>query len=155
MAVTGITIKIDDTKLLRKVRKVLDDDTKYEIANLAAKMMEPYIPMDTGTLFREFEIKLNPLGIEYTTPYAHYMYEGIVYGPNIPIIEKFGDTSVITGWYSIPGQPKHPTGRVLHYNKEHHPLAGNHWDDAMMEDKGDEFYAEVSAIIQRRLGQIG
>lgn len=155
MAVSGIYINFDDKKIQRKVKKILNNETKYQIADLAAKMMEPYVPMDTGTLFREFEIKLNPLGIEYTTPYAHYMYEGIVYGPNIPIIEKYGDTSVITGWYSIPGQQKHPMGRVLHYNKEHHPLATNHWDEAMMEDKSDEFYAEVSAIIQRRINEIG
>ena len=152
---TGIYIDFDTKSLRRKVKRILDKETKLEVANLAAKMMEPYIPMDTGMLFREFEITTEPLGITYTVPYAHYMYEGIVYGPNIPIIEKIGETSVITGWYSIPGKTKQPTGKVLHYNKEHHPLAGNHWDDAMMEDKGDVFYAEVSAIIQRRINELG
>lgn len=42
-------------------------------------------------------------------------------------------------------------GVNFNHTLEYHPLATAKWDEAMMRDKGDEFRAEVKAIIQRRL----
>ena len=33
----------------------------------------------------------------------------------------------------------------------HHPLATDHWGEAMLRDRGDEFTAEVAEVISRRL----
>ena len=37
------------------------------------------------------------------------------------------------------------------HNPQYHPLATDHWGEAMLRDRGDEFNARVSEIIARRL----
>ena len=82
---------------------------------------DPLIPFQQGALRNSVNYPQGIYGgeIEYNTPYAHYMYEGIVYGPNIPIRDAEGN---ITGWYSPP--KKNPTGRPLAY---HTAGTGDHW----------------------------
>lgn len=118
--------------------------------NALAKQMDPYVPMDTGMLSTSRLI--TPHYVEYTQPYAHYQYTGIVYGPNIPVIEN----GIVTGWFSPPGKgSKQPTGKQIQYSTEMHPLATHHWDKAMMRDKGDVFVKEVGKIIKRWLKNNG
>ena len=59
--------------------------------------------------------------IEHTVPYAHYLYEGEVYGPNVPIMQG----GALVGYFS-PVAPKHPTGKMLHYSG----MGSRHWDEA-------------------------
>ena len=82
---------------------------------------DPLIPFQQGALRNSVNYPQGIYGgeIEYNTPYAHYQYEGIVYGPNIPIRDAEGN---ITGWYSPPS--KRPTGRPLAY---HTAGTGDHW----------------------------
>lgn len=82
---------------------------------------DPLIPFQQGALRNSVNYPGGIYGteIEYNTPYAHYQYEGIVYGPNIPIRDAGGN---ITGWYSPP--KKNPTGRPLTY---HTAGTGDHW----------------------------
>lgn len=97
----------------------------------------PYVPEDTGMLNSNVDITEDY--VEYKSPYAHYQYEGLVYGPNIPT----GDG----GYFSPPGQQKHPTGTKLDYKK---PLATAHWDKAMKAAKGDQLAREIEAYIRSR-----
>ena len=115
-----------------------------QVHNRFAQMCDPYVPMQTGTLAQTTEITAK--GVRYTQPYAHYQYTGLVYGPNIPIIEN----GMIVGWFSRPGQPKSPTGAYLHYSTEQHPLASSEWDKAMMKDKGEEFKQAVTDILKNK-----
>lgn len=48
---------------------------------------EPYVPFQQGTLRSSVRYPQGIDGgeIEYNTPYAHYLYQGEVYGPNIPL----------------------------------------------------------------------
>lgn len=119
-----------------------NEEVGYLIHNALAKELNPYVPMQTGTLAQTTVI--TPKYVEYTQPYAHYQYTGLVYGPNIPIKEN----GIITGWFSIPGQKKHPTGAMIHYSTELHPLATHHWEKAMMRDRAKEFTKEVERIIK-------
>lgn len=82
---------------------------------------DPLIPFQQGALRNIVNYPQGIYGgeIEYNTPYAHYQYEGEVYGPNIPIRDAEGN---ITGWYSPP--KKNPTGRPLQY---HTAGTGDHW----------------------------
>lgn len=82
---------------------------------------DPLIPFQQGALRNSVNFPQGVYGgeIEYNTPYAHYQYEGIVYGPNIPIKDAEGN---ITGWYSPP--KKNQTGRPLTYHTEG---TGDHW----------------------------
>jgi len=136
-------------KIEKNVSRLLrDDTTMLEIHNLFAKMCEPYVPMEEGTLSQQIEVL--PEGVHYTVPYAHYQYIGLIYGPNIPIVED----GVVVGWFSPPGQKKHPTGRRISYSNQMHPLASREWDKAMIRDKKDEFLTQVHSILVRRYREL-
>lgn len=85
------------------------------------KDSDPYIPRQSGALHSHVSFPHGAYGdeIKYYAPYAHYMYEGEVYGPNIPIKDGAGN---IIGWRSPPH--KYPTGRKLQYHTEG---TGDHW----------------------------
>ena len=90
-----------------------------------------YCPFDTGTLAYSPYINtiLGSGKVTYPGPYAHYLYYGEIYGPNIPVFED--DSGVPTQFFSPPGQKKHPTGRPLTYKTDQNPLAGPFWIDRM------------------------
>ena len=136
-------IKVNEEEIGARIEEVINDEAMLEIHNLFAKMMEPYVPFGSDLA----SIEVTPEYVKYDTPYAHYHYEGLVYGPNIPIIED----GIVVGWFSIPGKKKHPTGAELKFKK---PLASAHWDEAMMRDKGEEFVAQVKQILQRRAREL-
>ena len=79
----SVKVTIDDEAIVGKLNKLIDDTTMLQVHNEFARMCDPYVPMDTGTLAQTTEITSE--GVRYTQPYAHYQYEGLVYGPNIPI----------------------------------------------------------------------
>ena len=93
-----------------------------------------YVPWETGSLGKSaYSATVIGSGVvEYPGPYAHYLYYGEVYGPNIPVFED--DTGEPTGWFSPPGQKKSPTGRALEYATDVNPLAGSFWFERMKAD---------------------
>lgn len=145
-----IDVNIDADKLTKQFEALKDDNVMYEIHDLLAKMCDPYVPMAEGILAQSVNLGISKDSITYYGPYAHYMYVGEVYGPNIPIIED----GIIVGWFSPPGQKKEPTGREIQYNKEYHPLASKEWDKAMMRDKGDVFLKAVADILLQRCKEL-
>lgn len=101
-------------------------DSNLEKAQMKLNMQvvadcEPYVPFRNGALRSSVRYPQGITGgeIEYNTPYAHYMYMGEVYGPNIPIKDAQGN---ITGWISPP--KKSPTGKRLQY---HTKDTSDHW----------------------------
>lgn len=87
------------------------------------RLYRPYVPYKEGMLYNT--VKISGGGgdgeIEHTVPYAHYAYEGLVYGPNVPIVQG----GAVVGYYS-PTAPKHPTGAMMHYSG----MGSRHWDQA-------------------------
>lgn len=57
----------------RNLKRVQNDGLWKFAANEWWKLMTPYVPMDTGTLSEQVEIR--PGEVEYTAPYAHAVYE--------------------------------------------------------------------------------
>lgn len=104
-----------------------------------ADYMDPYVPLDKGDLaYNQRRIESDK--IIYQSPYAHYMYEGKVMGPNIPI----KDDGVIVGWFSK--EPKYYTGKDIDYSKsiaKGHTFAGPHWDRRMWSVEKDNILKEV------------
>ena len=51
--------------------------------------MDPYVPAKNMMLAQNVRVYADDdTGyIEYNSPYAHYMYEGEVYGPSYPIVK--------------------------------------------------------------------
>lgn len=143
-----LDVYINDKKIREEFEKLVNDDTMYEIHDLFAKMCDPYVPMAEGVLAQILDVSKD--SVHYNTPYAHYMYVGEVYGPNIPIIED----GIVVGFFSIPGVKKKPTGREIQYNKEYHPKASKEWDKAMMNERGEEFLEKVKEILMQRCKEL-
>lgn len=87
------------------------------------RLYRPYVPFKEGALYGTVNIKGGALTgtIEHTVPYAHYMYEGRVMGPNVPIMQA----KRVVGYFS-PTKPKHYTGAAIHYSG----MGCAHWDEA-------------------------
>lgn len=87
------------------------------------RLYRPYCPFREGALYNQVNITGGGGEgvIEHTAPYAHYLYEGEVYGPNVPITQG----GAVVGYFS-PVAPKHPTGQMMHYSG----MGSRHWDEA-------------------------
>ena len=87
------------------------------------RLYRPFCPFREGALYNQVNITGGGGNavIEHTVPYAHYLYEGEVYGPNVPIMQG----GEVVGYFS-PKAPKHPTGKMLHYSG----MGSRHWDEA-------------------------
>ena len=166
---------LDTSAIVNRVKSILDDPyVLRDVHRLMAEMCEEYVPFDTGKLNRGTYYDKNGVHYGVHIPYAHYVYEGIVFGPNVPYIveikdRKTGEVKKRELRWSSPISPKHPTGD-MEYNNEWvldgdtivkqpksapvHPNATRHWDEAMFRDRGDEFIAGIDKIIQRRLKKL-
>lgn len=107
----------------------------------------PYVPASpdrTLEFSAQVSTEIGSGQVIWNTPYAHYQYIGIVYGPNIPILDP--ETGVLTGWFSPPGRPKHPTDRELTYDKAQNPMAGPYWFERMKADKLNDILDEARRV---------
>lgn len=117
-----MSVRIDLSGVMAKIEKM----KKLAITAATAQAltdMGQYVPMDTGALVGSALSNsiIEDGHIEWATPYAHYLHEGVVYGPNIPIMRG----GVLYGFFSPPR--KHPTGRRLRISKFPHAKATAHW----------------------------
>ena len=145
----SIKISIDDAAIVNKIDRLCKDkETMLLVHNELARYCDPYVPMQSGILATAKEVTAD--GVRYTSPYAHYQYTGIVYGPNIPIMRD----GMIVGWFSRPNEPKTPTDKHIVYSTEMHPLASARWDEAMMRDRGDEFKQQIVDILKYKASKI-
>lgn len=127
-------------------KEIIDSDTRLFMANEAKRFMDPYVPADNLVLAQNVSIYTEKdVGVvEYRSPYAHYQWEGELYGPNYPI----EDNGMVVGWCSPPH--KTPTGKKLNYSTFRHPLATSHWDEAMKTARGDDLTKSVQNYIKKR-----
>ena len=105
------------------------------------RLCDPKVPFRTGVL-KHSPMIASVIGqglVIYATPYARYLYYGEVYGPNIPIFEA----GELAGFWSPPGQKKHPTGRKLTYSGA--PERGAFWFERMKAEHGDEIIRGAAA----------
>lgn len=129
-------VKFDWKKPPKKLakEKVCGRENMLFLANQAAKFMDPYVPADNLVLAQNIFITADDDRghIIYNSHYAHYQWEGELYGPNYPIT----DGGEVIGFWSPPH--KTPTGKSLKYSTFRHPLATSHWDKAMMVARGSD-----------------
>lgn len=163
--VTGKTVKSvtfknpDGTKVTLEMKSVdqlvedkgLDragDAQQFHTKNVLGRIKR-YMPYVSGVTYKAtvLQTDIRKPEIVTDTPYAHYLFIGEVYGPNIPIREN----GIITGWWSPP--VKHPTGRKLEYDKTKNPQAGPRWDKALVAAEGDALRADLQRYIDRRSGR--
>jgi hypothetical protein len=123
---------------ISKIQASLEKRVKKAQEKLNAQIVAdctPLIPFRQGTLRNSVNYPDGISGgvIEWNTPFAHMIYTGIVYSPNIPIKDADGN---ITGWFSPPGKKKTPTDRKLQY---HTPGTTDHWFDRAKEQHLQEW----------------
>lgn len=95
-------------------------------------LSEVYIPFDQGILLASGDTE-NDTDIVWSTPYARYMWNGIVYVD--PQLHCAGFLTE-NGWKSRKGVQKVPTDRKLQYQGG--KLRGPRWVDRMMQNGGRE-----------------
>lgn len=144
-----IDVDIDEKSVQQKVDNLIDDFVMIQIHMAFARLINPYVPMDTGRLSQNIETTKDY--VRYKQVYAHYMYMGIKYGPNIPQFDEFGN---ISGFVSPKGKKKHSTGEPLTIYKEEHPLATAQWDKVAMQTQLAAFEQTVKNILVRRAREL-
>ncbi len=71
----GVKVKVDISGVQKKVDRICrHDGLGIYAAEALAKLMTPYVPMDTGTLSQSYTTE--PRKVIYNQPYAHRLYEG-------------------------------------------------------------------------------
>jgi len=134
-----IDVTVNEKSIQDKIQSLLDDVAMTEIHKALADIVEPYSPINPT--------RIDENGVTYEYPYAHYMYEGIVYKPNIPIVKE----GEVVGWFSPPNQKKTPSDQPMQYSK---PLASRHWDEVAMSTHQKEFEEKVKDILVRRAKEL-
>jgi hypothetical protein len=136
--VITITAKLIDTKdeqeLLEQFGLEKGGRVQQAIDQSVIDYCQPYTPASPDRTLEFSAQTATQVGsgqVIWDTPYAHYQYMGIVYGPNIPIIQD----GVLMGWFSPPGRKKYPTDRQLTYDTAQNPMAGSHWFERMKADR--------------------
>lgn len=97
---------------------------RVHLANTVARLSDPYVPMEHGTLKNTRQVVQDGKGILYNQPYAHYQYYGQVMGGRAP---------------------KHYTGKAL----DHHggPMRGPNWDKRMLAARGNEVVEDLAKFV--------
>lgn len=94
------------------------------LANEVARLSDPYVPMQQGTLKNTREIAGDGRTVTYPRSYAHYQYTG----------------EVMAG-----RAPKHYTGKALTYHGA--PMRGPNWDKRMMADRKGDLTQSVANFV--------
>lgn len=117
-------IDINPATILRARGLGDDNGARKHLASTVARLSDPYVPMDTGTLKNSKQIDSEGRTLTYPGPYAHYQYHG----------------EVMAG-----RAPKQYTGRPIDYHGG--PMRGPEWDKRMMADRGDEVTEELAKYV--------
>ena len=140
---TKVYMDLDTNNLLAELNLQEGGKVQQVIDKCVIDYSVPYVPHDTGLL------EVSPYGVTdigsgevvYPGPYAHYMYYGQVYGPNIPVF--IDDTGEPAYFFSPAGKKKHPTGRELQYSTDGNALAGAFWFERMKADRLKDIIEEA------------
>lgn len=116
------------------------------IDNAVIRYCIPYCPWETGTLAKSPYSYSIPGKVIYNTPYARYLYYGLVMGRNIPVFED--DSGEPTRFYSPPGQKKklkEPEQEIV-YKQDTNPQAGSYWFERMKADHSQDIVEEARQV---------
>lgn len=137
-----ITVEVENKINVRGIQNAAQSDRLWEYAAVAwHRLYKDWVPGETGLLYAN--VTFAPKTITHLSPQSHYLYEGMVYGPNIPIMEN----GVITGFFSIPNRPKTPTGKKIKYSTQLHPKASAKWDQAAAPTQLSKLVAELQDFV--------
>lgn len=109
MSVVSLNFSESFSQSMNELLDKLANDPKVltQYHTIIGTRLNEYVPMKTGVL--RGSMNADAEGVHWSTPYAHYQYQGEVYGINFPIRSE----GAIVKWRSKPGVTKIPTGREL------------------------------------------
>lgn len=147
-----LDVNLDPDDILAKFG--LEDHGRVQkaIDKAVIDYMMPYWAYDSGTLARDAYTRSDigsglityaPAGKDGAS-YAHYMYYGVVYGPNYPV--EIDDSGNVLQWRSPAGQKKHPTGRAIKYKTDTNPQAGAFPFERMKADHLEDILEEARKV---------
>lgn len=100
--------------------------------------MDKYTPKDSGTLITDVHISAD--GIEYYSPYAHYLYNG-----KLMVSPTTGSSWAQKGETKVYASPEHPlqfqNGRM------------SDWGTVAMQNDGNDIKDEISKFIVERFNK--
>ena len=135
MASSGfkITTKINSISKILKDHGLNNDGRVIKfVRDDADRLMNPFVPMDTGMLRRN-KTYPNNHSIKYTSPYAQNMYNGKL------MLTKNG-----ASWAKL-GEKKVVTSKNLKY---HTSGTGPKWDKLMMQRRKNDLIKDVENYIK-------
>ena len=117
------------------------------------RYMSDYIPRRQAGELEHMMVMATVIGsgqIDTPGPYAHYLYEGVVYED--PILHCAGWISRTPGeyygqWFSRNGVIKVPTNRELQYTGA--PMRGKKWFERMKADHKDDILRRAQALVDK------
>lgn len=135
----SVNVKVDIPvgKILSSRGLGNDNRARKHLASEVKRFSEPYTPWQQGILARSAVISGDGSTLTYQGPYAHYQWEGVVYGPNYTNGEIFWSGKA----------PKKPTGGKLTYSGG--GLRGKKWTIRMLADKSKDLERSMDAYIKR------
>lgn len=123
-----VTVNINASKILKSRGLGSSDKVRKALATQIVRLSEPYTPRQQGNLANSATVSSDGSEIVYPGPYAHYQWEGEIYGPNIETAD---------GWRSMASKGgKKPTGNPINYSGA--PMRGKRWTLRMVADKRHE-----------------
>lgn len=132
----GCMLSLDTRKLMQRLGIEEQGRVQRVVSEEILHLCDPYVPFSKGFLSDSGHVE-NYTDIVWNTPYAHYMYEGIVYED--PELHCAGFKTE-NGWRSRKSSEekevpqKVPTERRLEYNNG--SRRGAHWVDRMLQNGG-------------------
>lgn len=120
---------INAAEILHKRGLAANGRVQQLFTNECARYMDKYVPMQDGYLKNTRFIGADY--VEYSMPYAHYQYEGVLYL-----------TANGSAW-AKSGERKHASSRALNYHGA--PVRGAHWDKRMWADNKQRILRTVAA----------
>lgn len=139
----------DTDHLLQKFHMEAGGQMQEVIDEKVIEYSIPYCPFDTGTLaYSPYIASMIGSGrVVYPGPYAHYLYHGEIYGPNIPVFDD--DSGEPTRFFSPKNRKKYPTGRPLHFSPDKNPNAQAHWAEVAKANHMNEILEEARKAAKR------
>lgn len=115
------------------IQKVTNDRLGNFVANEWWKLLKPYTPYESGTMFQS--VKIRPWEVEYFQPYSAYMYNGEL------MVDPVTGSS-----YARQGSKKVGTGTKLKYSK---PGTTDHWDEkAVQAGQKNSLYRAINSALR-------
>lgn len=129
-AVYGCRLNLDTRRCMERLGIVERGRVQRVASEEILRLCDTYVPFSEGYLRDTGHVE-NNTEIVWDGPYAHYMYEGIVYED--PVLHCAGFKTE-NGWRSRKNVQKVPSDRKLHYNNG--SRREDHWVDRMMNNGG-------------------